>query len=448
MKKNPVLIVIIILILSPSAFSYDFKTFTNQIDKTYEVQSAILNVKQIQKEIIALTHPDDINFSLIPGVKASTQEEGAFAEEIEIYGSASVKIPLALTDVERERLDFAMNALILAEVNLEDVREKLYIKIYTIYQILWLLQEEEKIINKEVFAAEKSLEIISQRFALGNIALLELSDADDLLEERNDRLLQNQLDQNISWFELKSLTLIESDVDALERLEITIEELPKPWELNSWIVENHPAILDAKTEIRQMEQTLKRLRDSDFDFTLRSSFDSVGNTYTANLDYDIIDPELTPSFSFPLYTYGEIQSNGGSSDDTWNLGLTFNLSLGSNRRDNLNSDLLETEILNARVKLEFLIEMTNLEIRSVYQQYLKNIDALELAERVLIRSVNNNRMVEAKKELKQVSAYEVLESESIVERNTWKIETARINVEKAWLDLLYSTVWFKKVDKL
>lgn len=447
MKKKPVLTVMFILILSVSVYSFNLETFTSQIDTTYEVQSALFNVKQIHNEISSLTHPEDVNFSLNPSVKALTREGGIFGEEIEISGSASVKIPLGLSSLERERLNFAINALDLAEAAVDKAREKTYIKIHSLYQKLWLLQEEERILMLEVSAAEGALEILSQRFALGNAALINLSSADETLQERNDDFLQNQLEQRISWFELKSLTSLDEDVERLEKMEISLEELPKPPELYIWVTENNPEILFEKIKLLQMEQTLKRLRHPDFDISVKSFFNSVGNTFTANLNYDFKDPELTPSITFPLHTFGVIPSSGGSAD-TWNLGLTFNLSLGTNRSDNLSGEILETEIQIGRAKLDFLIESTNLELRSAYQQHMRDLDALEQMKRALTRSANNHKIIETKKELGQVSAYEILESESIVERSIWKIEAARINAEKSWLNLLENALWFKKVDNL
>ena len=85
-----------------------------------------------------------------------------------------------------------------------------------------------------------------------------------------------KFEQRITWFELKSLTSLE------------------------------------------MEQTLERMGKADFDFSVKSFFNSVGNRFTANLNYDFNDPELTPSLTFPLYTFGEIPSSG-SSASTWNM---------------------------------------------------------------------------------------------------------------------------------
>lgn len=98
MVKKFIIIVTLNFILSASVFSHNLDSFVSQIDNTYEVQSALLNVKAIKSEILLLTHPEDISFSLNPAIKAFTQEGGTFGESIEIYGSASIKIPLGIKD--------------------------------------------------------------------------------------------------------------------------------------------------------------------------------------------------------------------------------------------------------------------------------------------------------------------------------------------------------------
>jgi outer membrane protein TolC len=445
MRNKPSGLIFLLLLLSPSVFSYNLESFTDQIDLTYEVQTALLNAKLIGREILYLTHPEDVSFSLNPSVKSITSEGESFGEEIEISGSASAKIPMGLSSLEKERLIFAMDAKELAERAVQRARENVYITIYSLYQKLWLLQQEEKILETEVSVAENSLELLQQRFALGNVSLINLADADESLQEINNSLLQNQLEQRISWFELKSMTFLdmESEPGFLERVELNTEKIPNPPELYQWIRENNTDVINERMKLKQLEQTLKRLENPDFDFSVKSFFNSVENTFTASLNYNFFNPELTPALTFPIYTYGEIPSSGGSSTSTWNTGLIFNISIGSNRSDKLNGERLKIEIINERAKIDFLIESANLQLRSAYQQHLRDLDALEEAKRGLSRSLENQKIIETKKELGQISSSQFLESESIVERNLWKIEAARINVEKSWLTLVERAIWFK-----
>ena len=89
----------------------NFQTVADQVDKTYDVEYALLEVERLEKEIVALMHPEDYDFALNPTIKAITREDEAFWEEIELSGSASVKIPLGLSDAEMEKYNFSINSL-------------------------------------------------------------------------------------------------------------------------------------------------------------------------------------------------------------------------------------------------------------------------------------------------------------------------------------------------
>ncbi|MDA3809135.1 MAG: TolC family protein [Spirochaetaceae bacterium] len=444
MIKKTILILFLNLILSHSIFSFDFETLINKIGHTFEVQSALLNVEQIQKEILLLSHPGDMNFSLIPSVKAISQEDGVFAEEVEISGSAAVKIPVALSPLEKEKVDFAQNTLQFAEAAVEAARQNTYIKFYKLYQNIWLLQEEEKILELELKAARDYSEILRQRFETGSISLMTLTGAEETFQERAENYSQNQLEQKIGWFELRSLADLTYEREIFEREQILIEDVPKPPELYDWIIENHPDIVFEKIKLLQIQKSLERLRKPDFDLSVQSFFNSTGNTFSANLSYNFNNPELISSINFPVYTFGETSSNISGSSSSWNVGLNFNISLGTNRSNTLYRDVLETELRNGEMKYNYLIESVNLVIRSAFQQYSRDLDTLELAERTLMRSRENYRVIKTKKELGQISDYELLESEAIVERSLWKIEAARISLEISWLNLLESAHWFNE----
>ena len=77
---------------------------------------------------------------------------------------------------------------------------------------------------------------------------------------------------------------------------------------------------------------------------------------------------------------------------------------------------------------------------------MRNQGALEQAERNLIRSTNNQKIMEAKNELGQASPIELLESESLVERARWKIQAASIDTERPWLTVIEDAAWFDKVE--
>lgn len=446
MKRIILITMLSILIIIPKVLGLSFQTVTAQIDQTYDVRAALLEVERLQKEIAALMQPEDHNFSLNPSIKAITQEDGAFGEEIELTGSASIKIPLCLSDIEKEKLDYTLLSLRLAETAVATSRQKAFIKLYNLYQSVWLLQEEEAVLELEVNAAENYVEMLQQRFEAGSVSLITLAAADETLQERYDNYGQNLLKQKLSWFELMFTTGLDMEREILEKSELNVKDIPKPPELKGWIKENHPLVEIERVKLQQLQQTIERMIKPDLDISIKPFFNSTGNEYTASINYNFSDPELTPSVSFPVYTSGEITSGGSSSISTWNTGVTVNISLGSNRSDRLNAAALELELESAEVKFDFLIESLNLVLRSSYQQLMRNQEALEQAERNLVRSTYNQKIIEAKNELGQTSKSELLESESLVERARWKIHAARIDTERSWLAVVENAAWFEKVE--
>lgn len=442
--KRFVLLILGVLFIGSQAFGLNFQTVNNQLDKTYEVEFAMLEVDRLEKEITALLNPEDYNLGFNPTIKAISLEDGDFGEEIELSGTASLKIPLGLSDIEKEKLDFSLNSLELAEFAVETAKEKAFIKLYNLYQTAWLLQEEEPILELEVKAAENYAEILQQRFKAGTVSLITLAAADETLQERNDDYSQNVLKQRLAWYELMFNANLEMEPDTLEKNTLNMTDLPKPPELSDWIEENHPLVTIERVKIEQLGQTIERMKKPDLDISLKPFLNYAD--HSASLTYSFTDPELTSAYSFPLYSFGEIPSGSGSSSATWNTGITVNISLGSNRSDNLNIDALELGLKSAMAKMDYLIDSLNLGVRSSHQQYIRNLGAFDQATRDLIRSKENHKIMETKKDLGQASEFDLLESQSLVARAEWKIQAARINTEISWLSVLEDAAWFEKVD--
>ncbi|MCK5674034.1 MAG: TolC family protein, partial [Spirochaetales bacterium] len=434
-----------VLFIGSQAFGLNFQTITDQLEATYDVEFAMLEVHRLEKEITALMNPEDLNIGINPSVKAISQEGGTFAEEIEISATASIKVPLGLSDVEQEKLNFSLNSLELARKAVETANERAFIKLYNLYQTAWLLQEEEPILEMEVKAAENYSEILQQRFKAGTVSLITLAAADETLQERNDEYSQNILRQRLAWFELMFNANLEMEPETLEKNTLKMTDLPKPPELSGWIEENHPLVNIERVKIEQLGQTIERMKKSDLDISVKPFVNYDG--HAASLTYSLNDPELTGSYSYPGFSIGEIPvSSSNNTVPTWNTGVTVNISLGSNRSDKLNIDALELGLKSAIAKLDFLIDSLNLGIRSSHQQYIRNLGAFDQSMRDLIRSNENHKIMETKKELGQASEFDLLESQSIVARAEWKIEAARINTEISWLSVLEDAAWFQKVD--
>lgn len=245
------------------------------------------------------------------------------------------------------------------------------------YQDIWLLQKEEKILISELEAEELSYKSASERYALGSISIKALEDARNSYNEKNEEMLQNNLEQRISWYKLKTLIELEEDPVPLSRIVLETGELPKPPELYAWLNTHHPLLVAEREKISQLEKTMARLGKADLDLSVKAFFNSVNNTVTASLAYDFIDPLITPAIGFPVYTFGEIPSSSGGGAATWNLGLTVSLGLGTGKSDRLTIEDIELELQRSRYRLDYLSETVNLSLRTAYQEHVKNISAME-----------------------------------------------------------------------
>ncbi len=440
--KRSVILFVSIIIFGTQAFGLDFHTVISQLDKTFDVEAALLEVERLEKEITALINPEDFSFTLNPTVKVTSQEEGFFGEEIDFSGTTSFKIPLGLSAPEREKLENTMDLLEIAKSSVVTAREKMFVRLYSLYQSAWLLQKEEPVLAMELTAAENYSETMQQRFSTGSVSLVGLASAEETLQERRDSYSQNILKQRLAWFELMFNANLDMVPEDLERNILEMADIPRPPELNDWIEANHPVIKAERIKLAQLEKSIERIKKADLDISIKPFINYGG--HSASLSYTFSDPELTAAYSFPVYTYGEIPSGSNSSSATWNTGVTVNISLGSNRSDLLNADALEISKRSAEAKLAYLIESVKLELRSSYQQLVRNQGDYDQAEITLERTMDNKRIIETKMDLGQTSEFDLLESKSIVARSEWKIESARINTELSWLNVLVDASWFEK----
>ncbi|MCF6335319.1 MAG: TolC family protein [Spirochaetales bacterium] len=440
--KRSVLLFISIILFGTQSFGLDFLTVIGQLDATFDVKAALLKVEGLEKEIAALSNPEDFSFTLNPTVKVTSQETGAFGEEIDLSGTTSFKIPIGLSAPEREKLENTIDSLVIAKESVITAREKMYFKLYSLYQSVWLLQEEEPVLAMELRAAENYSEIMDQRFTSGAVSLVSLASAEATLQERGDEYSRNILRQRLAWFELMFNADLNMIPESLEKKSLEMTDIPKPPELTDWVEDNHPLVKAERIKLNQMKKSIEEIKKTDLDISIKPFVNYGG--HSASLSYTFSDPELTAAYSFPVYTYGEIPAGSGSSSSTCNTGVTVNISLGSNRSDLFNADVEELSLRSAEAGLSYLIESLSLELRSSYQQLIRNQGVYDQAKRNLERSLDNKSIIETKMGLGQTSEFELLEAESIVSRTEWKIESARINTELSWLKVLEDAVWFSK----
>jgi outer membrane protein TolC len=366
--------------------------------------------------------------------------DGSFGEETRLSGNASLTIPLSLSADERDRLTALRSSLAQARMTESEIRAESYILLFSLYKKLWLLQQEAPVLEAESTAAELYAQAMQERFNAGNIPLASLNLAEEAMISRREALGRNRLEQNLTWFELTLNTGIEGPVPRLEAVDMELEELPKPPELEERITTNHPLIEASRRALEILRQNRMRQLEPDLDISIRPFWNY--RDHSVSLAYSFADPEISAAYSFPITTWGEIPSGSGSSVETWNTGVSVNISLGSNRYDRLSAEAAGVSIKREEAKLDFLIQSTLLKVRSAYQQLLRSRELLEQAERNRERSATVLRIVEAKRELDQVPRHEALEAAADEARARWRIQEAESAVEKAYLGFLKETGMF------
>ena len=121
------------------------------------------------------------------------------------------------------------------------------------------------------------------------------------------------------------------------------------------------------------------------------------------------------------------------------------MSYAGNKSDTLDAENFAVDLQLEIAKLESISRELNLEIRTVYQQWVKAKDSLEQAERNLERSYENKKLVETQKQIGQVSEYELLEAEALIQRSLWKVEAVRIEEEKARISVAAAASYFGEI---
>jgi outer membrane protein TolC len=421
-------------LLSIPASPLSFDEVLGRIDQTTDVQLAIIQVEEAKSKTRLVGFPGDPSLTLTPGVKAISQEEGYFGEQVDLTGAVSFGLPVGLSELEQEKVSEAHADLVVAQRNLEDVRDKIFLRLFSLYQTAWLAQEELGVLEKEAEAARAIYDITKHRFENGKASLIDLSEEDKDREKAEDLYLQGRLNHRLSWLELAFTAKLSPEVTAVLEspvIEETGVEFPKPPELSAWAYSNHPTTVEQALKIRLISDSVNRLGKLDYALNLKTFFNYQDHAVT--LGYVFTSPEMTGSYSFPIHSFGEIpESTGaGSQVETWNMGVTLGLTIATGTNDGLVIEGLRLELQRERERLEFLKRALDLDIRSKYQQWLKAQDSVKQAETNLSFTIENRTIAETKKSLGMIGEEEFLEANALVERARWNLSKAIVDEVRA-----------------
>ncbi len=419
----------LLLIIAPAVTSLSLNDVLARLDETYAVRSARLSVDRAEKEFERLRFSGDPTVSLDPQVKATTRVGESFAEEVALSGTASAKLPLGLSEIEKERARAAADALTAARDRLAQARGEAFLEAYGLYQAAWLAREEQGVLTAELDAARAYTEALRERFQIGDVSLTDLSEAEEDLQRREEAVLEGGLKLRLSWLEMAytfgfDLTPETPELNPETRSPETAE-LPNPPVLAAWAFEHDPELKVLNNGIAQIDDTLARLGKADLSVSLKG-FGGISD-HSASLTYTFQEPQLSASYSFPIYTIGEVPTSGsGTSEDTWNIGLSVGLSFTNGRADSLEGESLALTRELEMAKIEARQQSLELGIRSQYQQWLKATQSLEQARRNLERVEQNRKILDSKRSLGLVNDYDILAAAALGVRAHWTVRAAEI----------------------
>ena len=419
----------LLLIVAPAVTSLSLKDVLARLDETYAVRSARLSVDRAEKELERLRFSGDPTVSLDPQVKATTRVGESFAEEVALSGTASAKLPLGLSEIEKERARAAADALTAARDRLAQARGEAFLEAYGLYQAAWLAREEQGVLTAELGAARAYTEALRERFQIGDVSLTDLSEAEEDLQRREEAVLEGGLKLRLSWLEMAytfgfDLTPETPELNPETRSPETAE-LPNPPVLAAWAFDHDPELKVLNNGIAQIDDTLARLGKTDLSVSLKG-FGGISD-HSASLTYTFQEPQLSASYSFPIYSIGEVPTSGsGTSEDTWNIGLSVGLSFTNGRADSLEGESLALTRELEMAKIEARQQSLELGIRSQYQQWLKAAQSLEQARRNLERVEQNRKILDSKRSLGLVNDYDILAAAALGVRAHWTVRAAEI----------------------
>ena len=437
-----------LIAIAQSAVSISFPDLLERIDETYEVRSARLAAARAEKELEKVRFAGNPSVSLDPQIKATTRVDESFAEEVALSATAAARFPLGLSEIEKERVRVAADALSFAREVLARARGEGFVKAYRLYQATWLAQEEQKVLAAELNAASAYTAALRQRFQIGDISLTELSEAEEDLQRAEEAVLEGSLKLRLSWLEIAytfgfDLTP-ETPVLEAENGYSGLAELPNPPALAAWAFERDPELMALQTGIARIDDTLSRLEKADLSVSLKG-FGGISD-HSASLTYTFQEPQIAAAYSFPVYSIGVVPTSGsGTSEDTWNLGLSIGLAYTGGRADSLETASLAVQREMEAAKVEARKQTLQLSIRSQYQQWLKAAQSREQSRRNLERFEQNRKILDSKRSLGLVNDYDILEAAALSDRARWNVMAADIEERVQRMETALSAAYLAEI---
>ncbi|WP_394701458.1 TolC family protein [Marispirochaeta aestuarii] len=401
-----------------------FKDLLPSIEESHGVKEARFVLETAADQFTLSIFPGDARMSLSPGLDLTSLKDGDFAEQREITAAVNTSIPLGLNPSGRAAAETAREAVSLAELELETARYNAYVDLFAAYSAAWLAQRELEVLKSELEAAGEELRIVQNLFNSGSASLNDLNDAEDELRLAEADLLAGTLAQRLSWLELAFFAgLNQAREEKLDLPPAEFFELPKPPDLTAWALERSPAIRSQRNQINALRRELDARRGVVSPPTLRADFS--GWEQNASLSYNMDNPELGLSYSFPLESYGpDLSSSNSNAGNTWELSFSVNIPFNTGVDTKKEQELGQSRIAQIEARLALMEDTLALQIRSLYQQYLLAEDAISQAQRALDFAEMTLQTVLDRRDSGRATAAEELSARAYFQRALFRQEQA------------------------
>ncbi|MBN2875995.1 MAG: hypothetical protein JXM71_12930, partial [Spirochaetales bacterium] len=131
---------VLVLAVALPSWSLDFEALAGRLQFVAEVRQATLTLEKARLDAEGASLSTDPRVSVSPTVKTTGTEDGEYLKT-ELEATIGIVVGAGQTDVERERLLAARNAVLQAETSLAAALDAAYAQLHRYYQDLWLLQE-------------------------------------------------------------------------------------------------------------------------------------------------------------------------------------------------------------------------------------------------------------------------------------------------------------------
>lgn len=431
---------LVMLVLPAVAFTLDFSTVVDRLDEVDQVWLAANRIDAARQQVEAAGFAGDVDLSISPSGSLTADATGV--RTAEIGGSASLTVPLGLSDDAQQKLEQSETDLAMAAADLQTAREDAWVRLYSLYQAAWLAQEELVVLDAELEVARSAHEVARARFAEGDITVAQLGAAAETLARAQTARDQGTLTHRLAWLDLAFTIGIDPAVQLdLEPHLSFSEDPPKPPELSDWAMVNDRELAERRAALADLERELA-LEATEVQLASTKLQLSLWD-HGVSLSYAPANPSLAASYTPPSIAVYEA-SSATRETVPFSLTLSGTVTISGSREDELADGLTSVELERARHELASLEDALDVRIRSTYQQMHRATDAVALAERALETAQENLAIVEALAEAGQAGETDVASAHAAVARAEYELVAARIGREEAMIAAVQAASYFSQ----